>query len=216
MRGLVLAALLTCAPLIIAATAQAAVLTQDTLIHQLQEGSSDERRQAAEALGDVGDAAAVPSLIDALKDDNEAVQFLAERSLWAIWSRYGDPKIDALLQEGIHLMQSDRLDEAIAKFDEVIRGAPEFAEGYNRRATAYYLMGQYERSIADCEETLRRNPLHFGALSGLGYNYIQLGKPEKAVRFFERALAINPNKPKVRSVLNELKQGLREKARDSI
>lgn len=216
MRGLVLAALLACAPHVIAATAQAAVLTQDTLIHQLQEGSSDERRQAAEALGDIGDAAAVPSLIDALKDENEAIQFLAERSLWAIWSRYGDPKIDALLQEGIHLMQSDRLDEAIAKFDEVIRGAPEFAEGYNRRATAYYLMGQYERSIADCEETLRRNPLHFGALSGLGYNYTQLGKPEKAVRYFEQALATNPNKPKVRSVLNELKQGLREKARDSI
>lgn len=215
MRGLVLAALLACAPHIIA-PAQAAVLTQDTLIHQLQEGSSDERRQAAGALGDVGDTAAVPSLIDALKDDDEPVQFLAERSLWAIWSRSGDPKIDALLQEGIHLMQSDRLDEAIATFDEVIRRAPEFAEGYNRRATAYFLMGQYERSIADCEETLRRNPLHFGALSGLGYIYIQLGRPEKAVRFFERALAINPNKPKVRSVLNELKQGLREKARDSI
>ena len=215
MRGLIPGALLACILSLVAA-AQAVTPAQEALIQQLQEGSTQERRQAAGALGDVGDEVAVPSLIDALKDKDEVVQFLAERSLWVIWSRSGDPQTDAFLQEGIHLMQSNRLDEAIAKFDEVMKRSPEFAEGYNRRATAYYLTAQYERSIADCEEALRRNPQHFGALSGLGYNYIQLGKPEKASRYFERALAINPNKPKVGSVLNEIKQGLREKARGSI
>ena len=200
----------------IIATSQAETPTQDTLIHQLQEGSLDERRQAAGALGDAGDAAAVSALIDALKDEDEGLQFLAERSLWEIWSRSGDSKTDTLLQEGIHLMQSDRPDEAIAKFDEAVKAAPEFAEGYNRRATAYYLMGQYEKSIADCEEAIKRNPLHFGALSGLGYNYYQLGKPEKAVRYLQRALDINSNKPKVRSLLNELEQDLRKKVRGSI
>jgi len=209
------AALLLCATGVIA-TAQARTPAQVARIHRLQEGSPDERRQAAGALGDAGDAAAVPALIDALKDEDEAVQFIAERSLWAIWSRSGDPKTDALLQEGIHLAQSERLDEAIVKFDEVLKAAPQFAEGYNRRATAYYLMGQYERSIADCEGALKRNPQHFGALTGLGYNYYQLGKLEKAIGYLEQALAINPNKPKVRSALNELRQGLREKARGSI
>ncbi len=215
MRGLVAAALLVWAMGIIA-TAQAETPTQDTLIHQVQEGSLQERRQAAGALGDVGDAAAVPALIDALKGEDEGLQFLAERSLWEIWNRSGDSKTDALLQQGIHLMQSDRLDEAIAKFDEVVKAAPGFAEAYNRRATAYYLMGQYEKSIADCEEAIKRNSLHFGALSGLGYNYYQLGKREKAVRYLQQALEINPNKPKVRSLLNELEQGLRERSRNSI
>ena len=215
MRGLVAAALLMWAMGIIA-TAQAETPTQDTLIHQLRERSLDGRRQAAGALGDVGDAPAVPALMEALKDEDEGVQFLAERSLWEIWSRSGDSKTDALLQEGIHLMQSDRLDEAIAKFDDVVKAAPDFAEGYNRRATAHYLMGQYEKSIADCEEAIKRNPLHFGALSGLGYNYYQLGKPEKAVRYLQQALDVNPNKPKVRSLLNELEQDLRERVKGSI
>ncbi|MBI2902762.1 MAG: tetratricopeptide repeat protein [Candidatus Methylomirabilis oxyfera] len=209
------AGVLACA-LTIITTAHAQTPTQEILVRKLQEGTSEERRNAAGVLGDMGDDAAVPHLIDALKDDDGVVRELAEHSLWAIWNRSGDPKIDALLQEGIHLLQSDRLDEAIATFDEVVKGAPGFPEGYNRRATAYYLAGQYEKSIADCEETIRRNPMHFGALSGLGYNYFKLGKLGQAIRHFERALDINPNKPRIRSMVIELKRVRGERAKDSI
>lgn len=215
MRGRTVAASLACA-LAVIATAHAQTPAQEALVRKLQAGTSEERRTAAGVLGDTGDDSAVPHLIDALKDDDEVVRELAEHSLWAIWNRSGDPKIDALLQEGIHLLQSDRLDEAIATFDEVVKGAPGFPEGYNRRATAHYLTGQYEKSIADCEETIRRNPKHFGALSGLGYNYFKLGKPGQAIRYFERALDINPNKPRIRSMVTELKRALRERAKDSI
>jgi len=215
MRGRTASALLAFV-LAIIATAQAQTPTQEALVQKLQEGTSEERRHAAGVLGDKGDHSAVPHLIDALKDDDAVVRELAEHSLWAIWNRSGDPKIDALLQEGIHLIQSDRLDEAIATFDEVVKGAPGFPEGYNRRATAYYLAGQYEKSIADCDEAIRRNPMHFGALSGLGYNYFKLGKPERAIRYFEQALDINPNKPRIRSTLIELERARRERARDSI
>lgn len=215
MRARTAVAVLTSA-LAIIATAQAQTPTQEALVQKLQEGTSEERRHAAGVLGDKGDHSAVPHLIDALRDDDAVVRELAEHSLWAIWNRSGDPKIDALLQEGIHLIQSDRLDEAIATFDEVVKGAPGFPEGYNRRATAYYLAGQYEKSIADCDEAIRRNPMHFGALSGLGYNYFKLGKPERAIRYFEQALDINPNKPRIRSTLIELERALRERARDSI
>ena len=215
MRAQTVAAFLAFA-LAITTTAHAQTPTQGTLVQKLQEGALDERRHAAGVLGDKGDDSAVPHLIDALTDDDEVVRELAEHSLWAIWSRSGDPKIDALLQEGIHLVQSDRLDEAIATFDAVVKGAPGFPEGYNRRATAYYLAGQYEKSIADCDEAISRNPMHFGALSGLGYNYFKLGKPERAIRYFERALDINPNKPRIRSMVIELKEALRERASDSI
>lgn len=215
MRARTVAAVLTSA-LAIIATAQAQTPTQEALVQKLQEGTSEERRHAAGVLGDKGDHSAVPHLIDALKDDDAVVRELAEHSLWAIWNRSGDPKIDALLQEGIHLIQSNRLDEAIATFDEVVKGAPGFPEGYNRRATAFYLAGQYEKSIADCDEAIRRNPMHFGALSGLGYNYFKLGKPERAIRYFERALDINPNKPRIRSTLIEIERALRERVRDSI
>jgi tetratricopeptide (TPR) repeat protein len=197
-------------------TAQAETLTQEALLQRLLKGSLDERRQAAALLGDMGDADAVPPLLEALKDSDEILGTLAEHSLWAIWSRSGDRRIDALLQEGIHLIQSDRLDEAIDKFDEVVKGAPGFAEGYNWRARTYYLMGQYERSIADCEEAIKRNPMHFGALSGEGYSYLELGKPAEALRYFERALAINPNKPRIRSLVEELKELVHQRVRESI
>ena len=215
MRAQTVAAFLAFA-LAITTTARAQTPTHETLVQKLREGTLDERRHAAGVLGDKSDDSAVPHLIDALTDDDEVVRKLSEHSLWAIWSRSGDPNIDALLQEGIHLVQSDRLDEAIATFDAVVKGAPGFPEGYNRRATAYYLAGQYEKSIADCDEAIRRNPMHFGALSGLGYNYFKLGKPEPAIRYFERALGINPNKPRIRSMVIELKEALRERARDSI
>ena len=215
MRGRTASALLAFV-LAIIATAQAQTPTQEALVQKLQEGTSEERRHAAGVLGDKGDHSAAPHLIDALKDDDAVVRELAEHSLWAIWNRSGDPKIDALLQEGIHLIQSNRLDEAIATFNEVVKGAPGFPEGYNRRATAYYLAGQYEKSIADCDEAIRRNPMHFGALSGLGYNYFKLGKPERAIRYFEQALDINPNKPRIRSTLIELERALHQRVRDSI
>jgi hypothetical protein len=100
----------------------------------------------------MGDDSAVPHLIDVLKDDDAVVRELAEYSLWAIWNRSGDPKIDALLQEGIHLIQSDRLDEAITKLDEVVKGAPGFPEGYNRRSDSLLPGG----SVREIDRRLRR------------------------------------------------------------
>src|SRR5574341_1698089 len=94
--------------LAVVVTAQARTPAQETLIQKLQEGTSDERREAAGTLGGLGDDSAVPHLIDALNDDDEVVRQLAEHSLWAIWNRSGDSKIDALLQEGIHMMQNER------------------------------------------------------------------------------------------------------------
>jgi tetratricopeptide (TPR) repeat protein len=75
----------------------------------------------------------------------------------------------------------------------VIRKRPDFAEGWNKRATAYYLAGEYQRSLADCAEVLKRNPHHFGALSGYGQIYFQLQEYEKAIAWWRRALEVNPN-----------------------
>ena len=73
------------------------------------------------------------------------------------------------------------------------RSAPSSPEGWNKRATAYYLMGDLDQSLHDCDEVMRRNPHHFGALSGYGLIYVQRGELERALEYFERALAINPN-----------------------
>jgi len=86
----------------------------------------------------------------------------------------------------------------------VIELKPEFAEGWNKRATVYFLAGQYQRSLADCDQVIRRNPAHFGALSGYGQIYLHLGQPDKALEYFRRALAVNPNLDGVRSTIEAL------------
>ena len=104
-----------------------------------------------------------PLLHERLRDDSETVREFAEQGLWLLWSRSGDAEIDRRMARGTDEMQAGRLADSVATFSEIIRRKPDFAEGWNRRAAAYYLAGEYEKSIADCAEVLKRNPRHFGA-----------------------------------------------------
>jgi tetratricopeptide (TPR) repeat protein len=101
-------------------------------------------------------------------------------------------------------MRGEHFGDAIATFTRVIELKPDFAEGWNKRATAYFLAGEYRRSLADCDEVIKRNPQHFGALSGYGQIYLQLGQPEKAIEYFRRALEVNPNLDQLQSVIEAL------------
>jgi tetratricopeptide (TPR) repeat protein len=189
---------------------------QAGLLDRLRNGAAEERRAAAERLGEVGDGGAQPALLQALRDADPGVRGRAHDALWAIWHRSGDPAIDALLQQGIALMQAGRLPESVAVFGDVIARAPGFAEGWNKRATAYYLMGELDRSLADCEEVVRRNPVHFGALSGFGLIYLQKEDLPRAAEYFERALAVDPNLAQVEAVLEQIREVLRQRRQQSI
>ena len=149
----------------------------------------------------MGDA---PALIAALRDADAGVRTIAEQALWAVWSRSGDARVDSLLRRGISEMDAEHLSEAIATFTQVIELKPDFAEGWNKRATVYYLAGEYRRSLADCDEVIKRNPQHFGALSGYGQIYLQLHQPEKALEYFRRAVEVNPNLDQVQSAIETL------------
>ncbi len=186
------------------------------LLDQLRHGDAEARREAAVRLGEAGERAAIDDLARALHDPVPAVRAAAQDALWAIWHRSGRPEIDARLQEGILLMEQGQYPAAVEVFDEVIARAPEFAEGWNKRATVYYLMGEYDRSLADCAEVLRRNPIHFGALAGVGLNHLRKGELEPALRAFERALAVNPNLAQIRRLLEELREEVRARRRDTI
>ena len=189
---------------------------QPGLLDRLEQGEIAERRAAAERLGEIGDDGAEPALLRALRDADPGVRGRAHDALWAIWHRSGDPAIDALLQQGIALMQSGRLPESVAVFSEVIARAPQFAEGWNKRATAYYLMDELDRSLADCEEVVRRNPAHFGALSGFGLIYLQKDDLPRAAEYFEKALAVDPNLAQVVAVLEQIREVLRQRRQQSI
>ena len=174
------------------------------------------RRRGVEALGEVGLMGDAPLVAQALRDSDEGVRTLAEEALWLIWSRSGDPEIDVLFLRGVEQLQHQELPEAIGTFTDVIKRKPEFAEGWNKRATAYYFAGEFEKSLADCGEVMKRNPAHFGALSGYGLIYLQLGKPEEALSYFERALAVNPNLADIEHTAQAIKQVLEQQRKDSI
>jgi tetratricopeptide (TPR) repeat protein len=113
-------------------------------------------------------------------------------------------------------MSQRALDAAVDTFSEVIRRRPEFAEGWNKRATVYYLLGEYQKSLADCDEVLARNPYHWGALSGYGMIYIRLDQPGRALGYLEKALAVNPNLQSVEQTIEMLKAALLQRRRDMI
>jgi tetratricopeptide (TPR) repeat protein len=189
---------------------------ETALLAELRGGTPTQRRAAAARLGEVGGTAAAGQLAGALRDADAEVRARAQAALWAIWQRSGDAAVDALLQRGIVLMDQGRYQDAATVFSEVIDRDATFAEGWNKRATVYYLMGEYDRSLADCEEVVRRNPIHFGALSGFGLIYLQKGDLERAAGYFERALAVNPNLETVEAVLEQLRALLKERRKQAI
>lgn len=116
-----------------------------------------------------------------------------EVQIWHIWFQYDDSAIVLLMEQGEKAMGRRDYDSALRSFNQVIQIAPDFAEGWNRRATLYYLMGRHDESLADIEKTLALEPRHFGALAGRGLVYSALEELDLALRAFEAALAVNPH-----------------------
>ena len=164
------------------------------------------RRAAAGQLGETGRMSDVAALVKVLRDRDEETRAIAEAAIWEIWGRSGDAGIDELYQKGLQLMNFGAAGEAIQVFTIIIGKKPEFAEGWNKRATLYYSIGEYQKSLHDCDEVMKRNPLHFGALAGYGMIYTQLNQPGRAVEYFKRALKINPNMPGVAQNIELLEQ----------
>ena len=118
-------------------------------------------------------------------------QFLSS-SIWQIWAAHDSDEINELYIKGNIAMRRQDPQSALAYFNQVIELAPDFAEGWNKRATLHYLIGDYHASLADIEETMKLEPRHFGALSGRGLCYLELQQFDLALNAFETALEVNP------------------------
>lgn len=131
-----------------------------------------------------------------------------EAQIWGIWLESGDPDTDALLAMGMRAMEAGRADIALDAFDEVIERAPDFAEGWNQRATLHYLLEDYDASLADIEQVLELEPKHFGALSGRGLIRMATGHDYQALLAFEAVLRIHPYAREARRYAQFLRQRL--------
>jgi len=176
-------------------------VTPEEARERLQTGTPAERRATLRVLAQEADARVTPAVATLLHTDDLELVALAEATLWQVWSRSGDSAVDALFAEGVRLMEAQDWLGAVAAFSRVIEVAPTFAEGWNKRATARYLATHYATSIADCQEVVRLNPHHFGALSGQGLCHAALGQLREAARCFRRALQVHPRLESVRQHL---------------
>ena len=116
----------------------------------------------------------------------------AELDIWAIWFESGNERIDGLMEEAGAAVQSQQLAQAEEIYSKVVKLAPEFSEGWNRRATVRYYQNDYSGSLQDIRQTLALEPRHFGAVWGLGMILGWERDFSGAITAFERLLEINP------------------------
>ena len=163
-------------------------------------------------LADIGTAADADVLMPRLQDRDPTLRQAALAMIWRLW---GDAAIDKLYEEGVGLMQSGNLPRAVAVFSDIINQRPAFAEAWNKRATVYYMLDQYDLSMKDCDEVLKRVPNHFGALSGYAQMLVTRDQPERALEYLERAYRVNPNSGMAEPMIEYLRQQIEAKRKKS-
>ena len=147
------------------------------------------------------------------KSSNVSIAFKIEMKIWNIWSTH--PTHDDLTQslaKGSALMSEGELEEAYKIFSTIIELAPEWAEGWNKRATVLYLMGRYQDSLKDINEVLKRESRHFGALSGQGLVQTELKNYEKAIKSYEAVQKIYPSIRAAKVMIPQLRKLIKDEA----
>ena len=132
-------------------------------------------------------------LFKELKVDNPVLNSEVEKKIWRIWSTHPNKNnLTLMLSEGSNLVKNNQLYEAVQIFTKVIALDPKWAEAWNKRATVFYLIGEYEKSQNDIDKVLKLQPRHFGAIAGSGLIYIKKKKYEKALNFYKTLDKIDP------------------------
>jgi len=144
--------------------------------------------------------------------DDERELDVAQSLIWDIWITHKDHTVARLMRRGIFAMANARNDDALQIFDELIAADPGYAEAWNKRATIYYLLGNYPASQADIDSTLALEPFHFGALSGRAMVHLAQQEYFQARSAFHACLEIYPAMPGVRENLRLLEQMLEQRA----
>ena len=129
-----------------------------------------------------------------------------ERQIWSEWSQSGSPAMDLLLDRGRTAMEAGDWGKAIEHLTALTDHAPDFAEGWNARATAYYHLGRYGPAMSDIQRTLALDPRHFGAISGLALILEDLGYAEDALKAYREVQAIHPHRPNLEETIERLEK----------
>ena len=167
---------------------------------------TDAKKVALLALGLVAPSCCIPDVAQQLRDEDPMVNEMAEHALWMVWFRAGSTSANHELARGAQAIGRKDFEHAITHFDRAIAECPKFAEAYNQRAIALYLMERYEESVEHCRRAVELMPCHFGALAGLGHCYAHMDQPREAIESYQRALDVNPHLECIRQTIEELKK----------
>jgi tetratricopeptide (TPR) repeat protein len=137
---------------------------------------------------------------------DEASAKHVEARIWAVWMQTPSDTAALLMTRAKAAMDAHQIDVALKLLDAVVKLRPDYIEGWNRRATLFYLKNDYTRSLEDIEQVLVREPRHFGALAGLGMIMQDLGDEKRALDAFRKALAVNPHLDKVPELVKTLSE----------
>ena len=147
---------------------------------------------AVESLSDQDDTDLDFLFSELLKAENQEQGDLITNEIWKRWLSVDNSEISKLLSVGVSAMNQNNLFVALNLFDNLVEKEPKFSEGWNKRATVYYLLGDYSNSIKDIQKTLQLEPRHFGAMAGLAGILLAQGDHETAEAVLKKTLSINP------------------------
>lgn len=184
--------------------------TEETLCRVLSSSPhAVARRGSVLALGVVGSFDGCNAALGrAMRDDDAVVRTMAERALWVVWFRADTPENNQTLEDVRLLVATGRADEAVELATKLIARAPRFAEAYNQRAIAYFMLGRFAESAEDCQRVLAANPYHIGALGGLAQCQMRLDQPREALKTLRRSLKLQPHSQALSDDIRMLEAGL--------
>lgn len=152
------------------------------------------------------DEAELEALFEGLRGDDPAAAAQIEERIFDLWSQSGSPSMDLLLDRGRNALAEGNTKLAVEHFTALIDHAPEFAEGYNARATAFFQDRKFGLSLADIQKTLALNPRHFGAMSGLALILEEIGRPEDALAAWREVEALHPHREGLKEAVQRLER----------
>jgi len=179
---------------------------KERLYRQLLCGNERQQLVAASALARLGGE---KQLLDGLKSQTGNVRDLARRALEYRWFHAAGEEAHRILEQAFEAADKEDFSSALALLDRLVRQFPQYAEGWNRRASVHWQMGNYEKSVADCQKALALNPNHYGAWQGIGVCWVKLGNVSEACRCLRAALKIIPYDEATRHCLEKCEELLR-------
>jgi tetratricopeptide (TPR) repeat protein len=148
-----------------------------------------------------------------LKKNDSSLSSKIEQQIWLLWSTHPtDESLTSKLNEGAKLLQKRELFQSISIFTEVIKLDPSWAEAWNKRATAYYMIGEFQKSQMDIDEVLKLEKRHFGALAGQGLVNIQLKNYEKALNSYKMVEEIHPSMTSPKIMIKEIQEFIKNQS----